>query len=360
MKKEQEKFKIGSMKNVNEIGLFDVEERLMKLAEANDPLVRLKERVRWEQFRPVLEGVLKREGKGKGGRPPFDYVMMFKILILQRYYNLSDDRTEFQILDRLSFMRFLGLKISDKVPDAKTIWHFKEQLTNAVVIEKLFETFLGSLSSAGLILQEGSIVDASFVEVPKQRNSRDENKEIKGGNTPEDWKEDKPKLAQKDVDARWTKKNNETYYGYKDHIKADTKSKLITKYEVTDASVHDSQVLEQILDPADADKPLYADSAYANQDEIIKSSQVESRIHEKGYRGHPLTDAQKAANREKSKVRARVEHIFGFIENSMGGSRIRSIGKTRAKATIGLMNLTYNMFRALQITRIQGCKLASV
>ena len=344
------------MKNVNEIGLFDVDERLMKLAQADDPLVRLKERVRWEQFRPVLEAALKKEAKGKGGRPPFDYVMMFKILILQRYYNLSDDRTEFQILDRLSFMRFLGLKISDKVPDAKTIWHFKEQLTSGDVIEGLFKTFLGSLSSAGLILQEGIIVDASFVEVPVQRNSRDENKEIKAGGTPEDWKEaeNKAKLAQKDIDARWTKKNNETFYGYKDHIKTDAKSKLITKYEVTDASVHDSQVLEKILDEADADKPLYADSAYADQDEIIESSRVESRIHEKGYRNNPLTEAQKATNREKSKVRARVEHIFGFIENSMGGSRLRCIGKTRAKATIGLMNLTYNMFRALQITRIKG------
>ena len=107
------------MRNENEIGLYDVEERLMKLAEANDPLVKLKERVRWEQFRPILDEALKKEAKGVGGRPPFDYVMMFKIVILQRYYNLSDDRTEYQILDRLSFMRFLGLKISDKVPDAR-------------------------------------------------------------------------------------------------------------------------------------------------------------------------------------------------------------------------------------------------
>ena len=342
------------MKNVNEMGLFDVEERLMKLAEANDPLVRLKERVRWEQFRPVLEGVFKRSGSGKGGRPPFDYVMMFKILILQRYYNLSDERTEYQILDRLSFMRFLGLKISDKVPDAKTIWHFKEQLTNADVIEKLFETFLGSLTSAGLIMQEGSIVDASFVEVPVQRNKACENAEIKEGGTPEEWKEDKRKLAQKDVDARWTKKNNQNFYGYKDHVKTDAKSKLITKYEVTAASVHDSQVLETLLDTADEKKPLYADSAYVGQDKMLEEKKVDARIHEKGYRNRPLNEAQKEANHEKSKVRARVEHIFGFIENSMGGSRIRCIGKTRAKATIGLINLTYNMFRALQITRIKG------
>lgn len=340
------------MRNVNEVGLFDMEERLMKLTEVKDPLVKLKQRVNWEQFRPILEGALRKEAKGKGGRPPFDYVLMFQILILQRYYNLSDDQAEFQILDRMSFMRFLGLKISDKVPDSKTIWHFREGLTKSGVIEKLFEKFLESLNAAGLILHEGSIVDASFVEVPKQRNNRDENKEIKEGKTPADW--DDKKKAQKDVDARWTKKNNETFYGYKSHVKADAKSKIITKYEVTSAEVHDSQVLEQMLDTADADKLLYGDSAYADQDEILKQKKIESKINEKGYRNKPLNEAQKATNREKSKVRARVEHIFGFIENSMGGSHLRSIGKTRAKAIIGLMNLTYNMFRALQITKIKG------
>ena len=340
------------MRNVNEVGLFDVEERLMKLSEVKDPLVRLKQRVNWEQFRPILESVLRKERDGKGGRRPFDYVLMFQILILQRYYNLSDDQAEFQILDRISFMRFLGLKISDKVPDSKTIWHFREVLTKSGVVERLFGKFLESLSSAGLIMHEGSIVDATFVEVPVQRNSREENKKIKEGKTPADW--DAKKKAQKDVDARWTKKNNETFYGYKGHVKADAKSKIITKYEVTSAEVHDSQVLEKILDTADADKPLHGDSAYANQDEILNLRRVESKINEKGYRGRPLSETQKATNRKKSKVRARVEHIFGFIENSMGGSFIRSIGSSRAKAIIGLMNLTYNMFRALQITKIKG------
>ena len=225
-------------------------------------------------------------------------------------------------------------------------------MIKSAVIEKLFKEFLESLDKAGLILQEGSIVDASFVEVPKQRNSRDENKEIKEGKTPTTW--DDKKKAQKDVDARWTKKNNETIYGYKGHVKADAKSKIITKYEVTSAEVHDSQVLEKMVDTSDEGKELYGDSAYAGQDEILKRKKIESKINEKGYRNLPLSDAQKATNREKSKVRARVEHIFGFIENSMGGSFIRSIGKTRAKAIIGLMNLTYNMFRALQITKIKG------
>ncbi len=340
------------MRNTNEVGLYDVEERMLKLSDARDPLVRLNGMIKWEQFRSVLEGALRKDGKGKGGRPPFDYLLMFKILILQRYYNLSDDQMEYQILDRMSFMRFLGLKISDKVPDAKTIWHFREQLVKKDAISGLFGQFLGSLNSAGLVLHEGVIVDASFVEVPKQRNRSDENKEIKAGKTPESW--EKNKLAQKDVDARWSKKDGQNFYGYKDHVKADASSKLITGYEVTAATVHDSQMLEPLLDETDAGQPVYADKAYVGKEEAVKSMNAEARISERSHRNRPLTEEQKEANRLKSKVRARIEHIFGFIENSMGGSFIRSIGQTRAKAAVGLINLTYNLFRTLQLMKIRG------
>src|SRR5208283_1881306 len=160
------------MKNKNLKGLFDEALRLDKLTIQGDPLVVLKKNIIWEQFRPLLDAVLKKEAKGPGGREPFDYVMMFKILILQRYYNLSDDQMEFQILDRMTFMRFLDLELSDKVPDSKTIWLFKETLTKAKVVEKLFEKFHDELEKQGYIGNEGKIIDASFVEVPRQRNSR--------------------------------------------------------------------------------------------------------------------------------------------------------------------------------------------
>lgn len=340
------------MRNIKAVGLFDVEERMLRLSDAKDPLVRLSRLIEWEQFRPVLEGALRKESKGVGGRPPFDYLLMFKILILQRYYNLSDDQMEYQILDRMSFMRFLGLKISDKVPDAKTIWLFRERLTKRDAIEGLFGQFLSSLGRAGLVLHEGSIVDASFVEVPKQRNTSEENKEIKAGRTPEGW--EKNKLAQKDVDARWSKKNQQSFYGYKDHVKADAASKLITAFEVTEATVHDSQMLEPLLEMDEAGQPVYADKAYIGKEGIVKSRNAKARINQRGHRNRPLTEAQKEVNRLNSKVRARVEHIFGFIQNSMGGSFIRSIGRTRAKAMIGLMNLTYNLFRTLQLMKIRG------
>ena len=153
---------------------------------------------------------------------------MFKILILQKYFNLSDDQVEFQINDRISFMRFLGFSFADEIPDSKTVWHFREKLTNLGVIKDLFECFLGQLEEIGLVINEGKIVDASFIEIPKQRNSRQENADIKAGIIPTEFTENPAKLAQKDTDARWTKKNNQNYYGYKNHIKVDSGSKIIT------------------------------------------------------------------------------------------------------------------------------------
>lgn len=341
------------MKNVNPLGLFDEHFLLEKLTKLNDPLIKLNKHIDWKIFSPVLNQAFTNPDKdeSKGGRPPFDILMMFKILLLQGMYNLSDDQMEYQITDRRSFMRFLELKTSDKVPDSKTIWNFRESLIEKGVIQKLFEQFNTALDNQGLFANEGRMVDASFVEAPHQRNTREENKQVKSGETPESWKIKPHKLSQKDIDARWTKKNNTTFYGYKNHVKADTKTKLVVDYLVTDASVHDSQALEDLLNEKDKGQSLYADSAYTgeNQEKVISKKKMKNRVHEKGYRNKPLTKKQKDSNTEKSRTRVRVEHIFGFVENSMGGSIIRTIGIVRAKAKIGMMNLVYNICRFVQL-----------
>jgi transposase, IS5 family len=340
------------MKNVNAPGLFDDHFLMDKLTKLGDPLQRLNKYIDWEVFRPTLDKAFEAGAKENGGRPPFDKLMMFKALIVQGLYNLSDDQLEYQIVDRTSFKRFLGLKKSDKVPDAKTFWHFREQLIEKEAIEGLFKAFNERLDAAGVFANEGKMVDASFVEAPRQRNSKEENDHIKStGTAPEQWADKPHKLCQKDIDARWTKKNGVTFFGYKNHVKADTKTKLIEEYSVTDASVHDSQAIEGLLTEKDEGQPLYADSAYTGekQEETYKKKKVVNKVHEKGYRNNPLTESQKASNKEKSKVRVRVEHIFGFVENSMNGSIVRTIGLTRAKAKIGLMNLTYNICRCVQL-----------
>jgi transposase, IS5 family len=335
-------------------GFFDQDIRLTKLSKLGDPLEKLNQNIDFELFRNVLELGFEKVAKGKGGRRPFDYVMMFKILILQRYYNLSDDQIEYQINDRMSFMRFLNLTIADVIPDSKTVWNFREQIIDLKIVDVVFDLFLKELEQLGLVVNEGKIIDASFIEVPKQRNTRAENKQIKNGERPESFDENPNKKEQKDLDARWTKKNNISHFGYKNHVKADAKSKIIVKYEITDASVHDSQVLENLLDEKDADEDFYGDSAYRGkkQQDIISQKEMIDKTCAKGYKNSPLNDQAKAINKEKSRVRSRVEHIFGFMEGSMNGMNLYAIGIKRVEGLVGLMNLTYNMFRKIQLQAV--------
>ncbi|GHT06291.1 IS5 family transposase ISMac22 [Bacteroidia bacterium] len=336
--------------------LFDAQNATEKLSKIGNPLERLSQVIDFEMFRPELEeNMLNHDKKSSAGAKPYDVVMMFKVMLLQRYYNLSDEQVEYQIVDRISFKNFLGLSSGDKVPDARTLWLFRENLTEKGVVETLFEQFSNYLDGLGLFVNEGQMIDASFVEVPRQRNTREENQKIKAGEGSGLWHENLYKKRHKDIDARWRAKNDETYYGYKGHAKGDTKSKLIKKYKVTDASVHDSQATEDLLEERDQGQPLYADSAYSGKPiaDMLASKSIENQIHEKGYKGHPLTDEQKASNNVKSKTRVRVEHIFGFIEQNMHAFYIRSIGIKRATSIIGLINLTYNICRYEQIVRLQ-------
>ena len=329
-----------------QIGIWDESLRLEKLSKLGDSLEKLNRAIDWELFRPQLTKVFKKQAKGAGGRPPYDYVMLFKVLVLQRIYNLSDDQTEYQINDRMSFMRFLGLGLGDRVPDAKTIWLYRDTLTKANVIRELFDLFNAQLEDAGLITHTGTIVDATFVEAPRQHNHHNENEDIKKGNVPDAWKkpENIHKLRRKDMDARWTRKGREFHFGYKDHVKADADSKLITDYTVTPANVHDSQPMPTMIN--ETDKAVYADSAYWGS--VVAEAlpqNVENCIQERGTKKQPLTEEQKASNRIKSKTRCRIEHIFGFMTNSMHGITVRSVGLARAEFNIGLTNLIYNLCR---------------
>jgi len=326
-------------------GLFDWQTRFEQLDNGGDPLVKLNEVVHWELFRKSLEKVRDKERRSNAGRKPFDVILMFKILMLQSLYNLSDDQLEFQIRDRLSFMRFLGLSLGDTVPDAKTVWLFREQLTEAGLVKKLFERFDQFLRKSGFTARKGQIVDASIVPAPRQRNRRDENQQIKEGNIPEDWSENKKR--QKDTDARWTRKNGKNYYGYKNHIAVDVAHKLIREYEVTSASTHDSQVFEELLDEDNTSRDVWADSAYRSQDKLETLQQRSFREHlqRKGCRHKQLTEREKRGNYTRSKIRSRVEHIFGVQSQRAGRLIIRAIGIARATAKIGLRNLAYNIDR---------------
>jgi len=331
-----------------ESDLFSMIEHQQSVLKAVKGINKLNNVIDWELFREELESILgynSRDPK-RGGRPPFDAVLMLKVLVLQKYYGLSDEETEFQIMDRFSFLQFLGLQAGDDVPDARTIWDFKQLLEKdgRGGSRRLFERFGEQLQAEGLLAREGSIVDASFVAAPRQRNSREQNAQIKQGERPEGFELDTPKGRQKDCDARWTKKNNETHYGYKNHAKVDAKSKLIDAYTTTPASVHDSKVLEELVD--ESDEAVFADSAYQSEasEAYLLSKDCQNFILFKGRRGHPLSEEEQATNKQRSRIRVRCEHVFGRM-SQMAMDRLRTIGLLRAGQHNGLCNLVYNMDR---------------
>ena len=335
-------------------GLFEDQFRQEKITNMNDPLEQLNHFIRWEDFRPVIDKAFAVTDPSLGGRPPFDRVMLFKVMVLQRMYNLSDDNTEYQILDRHSFCKFLGIDSYAQVPDSKTIWHYREQLKKHEIIHEIFSLFTEKLQNASLMLKDGAIIDASIVQVPRQRNTREENKQVRDGEIPEEWKDKPNKLEQKDLDADWVKKNGKTFYGYKNHIKIDNGSKLITFYAITPASVNDGAMLEDLLDENEAGQPLYADSAYSGKNcaNVIKSAKMENHTHEKAYRYKKLSQEQKEQNTVKSKTRARVEHVFGYQWMNLNAAQlIRYIGLDRCAMAIALRNIIYNFFRAIFIVK---------
>ena len=357
-----------------QLGMFDVSDRLARLSEIGDQLEAFGRVVDFEAFRPELTAALNyRSGGAKGGRPPFDVVMMFKVLVIQTVNALSDDRTEFLINDRLSFMRFLGLELTGRVPDAKTIWLFREKLTQAGVIGSLFARFDKTLRAQGFVAAGGQIVDASLVRAPRQRNTEEEKALLKQGQIPPAWQDRPAKLRQKDRDARWKVKYGKAkvaapgsglqrklvdiavpVFGYQNHVAIDRACGLIRGWQVTDAGQHEtSQVRRGLLDTANTSPEIWADQGYRSQENEswLEDHGFTSRIHYRKPQGKPWPDAWQAANRERSPIRARVEHVFAVQKDKMA-LFIRTIGLPRATVKIGLANLAYNMQRLIYLRRV--------
>jgi len=314
---------------------FDVEDRLQSVGKMGDPLEILAEAIAWEEFRPLLAKVHEKERKSNAGRKPFDVVLMFKVLVAQTTYNLADKQVEYQIRDRLSFGRFLGLGIEERVPDATTVWNFRERLKALGLIEPLFKRFDDSLAAEGPQTRQGQIIDASIVPVPMQRNSREENRRIKQGEVPEDWSE--AKREQKDVDARWTQKNGESAFGYKNHIGVDAEHKLIRTFAVTPANVHDSQVLDALVHPNNED------------------AGYESHICEKGQRDRPPPHARAAGQQPHPFQGPLARRARLWLPAQKHGRQADPHHRpARAEVKIDLVNLTYNILRPLQSTQFNS------
>jgi IS5 family transposase len=344
-------------------GFFDIDERYAALSAAGDPLQRLAAAVDFEVFRPVLDAALARADRSRGGRPPYDAVLMFKVLVLQALYSLSDEQAEFQLRDRLSFMRFVGLGLHEAVPDAETIWLYREQLKRAGAIDNLFHRFDAALAAEGYLAMGGQIIDATIVAAPWQRLTEDEKATIRGGGTPPDWS--RAKRAQKDRDARWTLKRGRTkpkpesgiqrramveiavpVFGYKSHLGIDRRHGLIRTWTVTDAAQHDSRSFATLLDVKNTADAVWADTAYRTR-RNLKTLERRGLTERMQFRRPPRRrlSAQRAkANAARARVRSAVEHAFAAQKHRMG-LFVRTVGLARARVKIGLANLAYNFTR---------------
>ena len=323
--------------------LFSLAEHLERLSKDGDPLEVLAGTVEFERFRPLLTKGLGYSDGAKGGRPPFDPVAMFKVLVVQAQHNLSDARMEFMIRDRLSWMRFFGFDLGGAMPDENTIRHYRNRLTESGTLEALMQAFEQQLREVGYLAMGGQIVDATLVPAPKQRNTEDEKAAIKAGKSARQiWRGKPNKAHQKDVDARWTVKIGgkvryrpdgtplpqiaTPVFGYKSHISIDRRFGFIRKAAVTSA----------------------ADSAYrsSKNEALLKSNMLKSRIHRRKPKGKPMPEHMARANAAKSAIRARVEHVFAHQKNRYG-LFIRTIGIARAQAKLTLANLAYNFDRLI-------------
>jgi IS5 family transposase len=331
---------------------FEVQKCYARLDKGGDPLFKLNSMIHWNSLQPLLD-TIRFESGDKGGRPGIDPLIMVKCLLLQSLYNISDDACEYQINDRLSFKRFLGLKPAQKAPDAKTIWLYRERLKYNGLVDKIFDWFAAQINQAGYSAKEGRIVDATFVPVHKPTGKH--KKQLAEG-----MPLTHDQASQVDQDATFTKKNNKTYHGYKNHIQVDNKHKIIRKQAVTTASVHDSQKFSDLVESTgNSGNNVWADSAYRSKESerMINEKGLRSQVHERAYCNSPLTDKQKASNRIKSHIRVRVEHVFGHMVTAMGGLTMHVIGIARIKVKVLLKNLAYNMQRFVYLESLKSKKV---
>ena len=346
-----------------QMGFWSITDRLAEISARSDPLETLAATVEFEMFRPVLEKALGRPPRWKGGRPSFDPVLKFRMLVLQSVHGLSLEQSEYLVRDRLSWMRFCQLGPEDRVPDANTLWDFREALIAAGALDESFERLDRAITAAGYLPRGGQIVDASLVAAPRQRNTDGEKAQIKEGKLAADIWPDKPaKARQKDVDGRWTVKYSKAkvradglrpvdiaipIYGYKSHISIDRMHGLIRRQVVTDAARHDgARLREGLIVRTNTSCSVWADSAYrsAENEDWLEARGMVSRIHRKKPRGRPMPKPTRRANAVKSAVRSKVEHVCAQQKARMRMT-IRTIGLARARAAITLANMVYNVTR---------------
>ena len=292
----------------------------------NARLDRLDVLVRWYRFEKLLKG-LRDEGPG---RPGYATVLMFKALLLQSLYGLSDVELEDALNDRLSFRRFLGLSLEDEVPDSTTLCRFRNRLIEGGLLEKLFAELDKQLERAGVILKRGTMLDATVIETGAARPPRED--------------EEEPL----DPDAGFAKRQGKpgSTYGYKAHVGVDEGSGLVRSVITTPANVNDTVVADQLI--RGDESAVWADAAYHThaREAALKQRGVKARLMRRPNKHHPKLAPRLARyNRLISRRRAAVETTFATVKRRMRLTHIRYIGLAKASAQVLLAAMAFNLRR---------------
>ena len=296
---------------------------------ANKTLDRIDQVINWIPLRDQIEKLYSSSGVGQPGLPA---ITMFKAVLLQQWYDLSDPAAEEAINDRLSFRRFLRLSISEKGPDHSTLHRFRDRI--ASIMDDLFAEVNRQIDAAGLILRQGTLVDATLIQAAAR---------------PPAAGSDEPAA---DPDALWGGKENHLIFGYKGHIGLDQGSEIIRRVEVTPANVHDSQQFKAMVSGDEG--AAYADKAYASQEhsDWLAEQGIEDGILFKASRGHPLTEIQRIINGELTAVRRNVEHVFGTMKRIYNWRRCRYFCYERNRCSFIALCIAYNLRRRVKLRMI--------
>lgn len=308
-------------------------ERYRKVTRREQFLEQMDTVVPWRELCEIIEPFYpKPEG---AGRPPKELEMMLRIHFLQHWFTLSDPAMEEALYDSRAMRRFAGIDLGTApVPDETTILNFRHLLEAHNLGERLFELIAEYLQDNGLKISTGTIVDATIISAPSSTKNRDK---------------------RRDPEMHQTKKGNQWYFGMKAHIGVDSKTKLIHAVVATAANVHDSQVLPDLLHGDET--RVWGDAAYSSQREAILdiAPHAQDFTHRKGRRNRPLTEADKAQNRTKSQVRAKVEHPFHVLKRVFGLVKVcyRGLDKNanRLFVAFGLVNLYMARRRLWRLAR---------
>lgn len=276
-----------------------------------------------------LSDILRPLHGSRMGRKAYPSVTMFRCLLLQSWYNLSDYELEESLDDRISFRRFAGFDITDKLPDHSTFSIFRKALSDSKLTEKLFEEVERQMDNKRLLIKKGTIVDASLVEASVSKPDQQEDKQAG--------------KSEIDEDAEWVKKGKKSHFGYKIHVGVDEESGLIRKAKMTKAKVHDGHVLKEMV--SGDEKKAYADKAYDSKENrhYLKEKGIGDGILLKGHIRYKLKEEDVRRNRELSRTRGGVERIFATLKRWYGYTKVRYRGLKRNTQQFFTLCIAYNM-----------------